>query len=109
MLAGPTTDRPSRARPVADAPVAALVAAAEGAIGALGRGLWEAALTELPRAPGTLVADLADRLAATSATVVAATLSPRSAAPAPPPTGEPATSPPGSPAPGASAPDLAGE
>src|SRR5439155_764848 len=29
MLAGPTTDRPSRARPVADAPVAALVAAAE--------------------------------------------------------------------------------
>ena len=186
MLAGPTTDRPSRARPVADAPVAALVAAAEdlakgwllelvaagpldaaaalpfaelaregpalcaavarglrddaelarlapggdlaplaaragalagardaasavAAIDALRRVLWEAALTELPRAPGTLVADLADRLAATSATVVAATLSPRSPAPAPPPTGEPATSPPGSPAPGASAPDLAGE
>ena len=181
MLAGPTTDRPSRARPVADAPVAALVAAAEdlakgwllelvaagpldaaaalpfaelaregpalcaavaralrddaelarlapggdlaplaaragalagardaasavAAIDALRRVLWEAALTELPRAPGTLVADLADRLAATSATVVAATLSPRSPAPAPPPTGEPATSPPGSPAPGASAP-----
>src|SRR5947199_9077721 len=185
MLAGPTTDRPSRARPVADAPVAALVAAAEdlakgwlvelvaagpldaaaalpfaelaregpalcaavaralsddaelarlapggdlaplaaragalagardaasavAAIDALRRVLWEAALTELPRAPGTLVADLADRLAATSATVVAATLTPRHAAPAPPPTGEPAASPPGSPAPGGSAAEAPG-
>lgn len=177
MPAGPT-DRPSRARPVADAPVAALVDAAEdlakgwllelvaagpldaaaalplaelaregpplcaaaalalrddadlarlapggdlaplaaragalagaadppsavAAVDALRRVLWSAALAELPRAPGTLVADLADRLAAISSTLVAAALKPRHAAPATPPAGEPAASPPGSPVTGA--------
>ena len=55
--------------------------AAVAAIDALRRVLWDAALAQAPRAPGALVADLADRLAAVCSTVVAAALAPPADAP----------------------------
>src|SRR4051794_458353 len=48
--------------------------AAVAAVDALRRVIWDASLAELPRAPGALVADLADRLAAVCSGVVAAAL-----------------------------------